>query len=712
MRFNRTLPLLAGALFLIIAPLDAAKVKTWQHHRPDDYDSADLSGVVVNSEGGVRLGRACRPLADLQATHAWSVVEDKSGQLYAVTGDEGKVYRIAKDGSAKVAWSCDPFTASLVADPRGDGVFVGTGTNATIARVDEQGGKILCELPESYIWALAIDAKGENLYAATGPLGRIYRVTAAGKFSVFFETKQDHVLSLALADDGTLYAGTDKSGRVYRIDPKGKGFLLARLPQNEARTMLLLGDDLYVGTSGGKRGSQTTSEKETKLSSKSEPIEPGKTDSVRASTTSETIQKLSTGKTASKTKSSAKGKPAAAPSKATVGENSVYRIGKDGMVREIFRMKGLVMCLANQREKLLVGTGMHGQLYEISPNSRLKVELAKLPHGQILGLCARKNGGVVLAAGDPGKLYTLEEGFVNKGTLSSEVLDAKSTARFGAIRWRADVPQGTTLSVAVRSGNVLDVDDTWSDWSAEMSDPESAKCATPAARYLQYRVTLKSESVTLTPTLHSVTLSYAPTNLMPEIIKIKVPDLMTTSLDHGKKMKIEWTAEDANEDELRYRILVKKDGWSDWVTLEDDYEKTEFEWDTTTTPSGTYRLKIVADDSVDNPEKETLTTERISEPFVVCHTPPTVKLIATKLASGKVRIEATAQSPLVRLTAASFAINGRKWTNVFPDDGLFDGKHESFSFETETLPTGNAVIVLKVQDAAGNTGSADIVIAK
>jgi hypothetical protein len=174
-------------------------------------------------------------------------------------------------------------------------------------------------------------------------------------------------------------------------------------------------------------------------------------------------------------------------------------------------------------------------------------------------------------------------------------------------------------------------------------------------------------------------------------------------------MKLKWAATDANEDELRYKLFVKKDGWSSWVKLEDELEKTDYEWDTTTTPSGTYRLKVVASDHADNPQKEALTGERISEPFVVCHVAPEVKLAVARAEGGKMKITATASSPLVRLTGASFTVNGKHARSVFPIDGLFDGKKESFEFWTRKLEPGAYVVVLKVTDAAGNVGSGDVV---
>jgi hypothetical protein len=104
-----------------------------------------------------------------------------------------------------------------------------------------------------------------------------------------------------------------------------------------------------------------------------------------------------------------------------------------------------------------------------------------------------------------------------------------------------------------------------------------------------------------------------------------------------------------------------------------------------------------------------LTGERISKRFAVAHEAPAVTLKNARMAGDRAVIEASASDPLVRLTAASFSINGKKWKNVFPTDGLFDSKTETFEFKTDTLKPGTYVIVLRVKDAAGNTGSGDLV---
>ncbi len=394
---------------------------------------------------------------------------------------------------------------------------------------------------------------------------------------------------------------------------------------------------------------------------------------------------------------------AAAQSAAGNGENSVYRIGFNGSVREIFREKGLILTLLKTKDQLFIGTGSKGRLFEIDEQTRERSEVARLDHGQIHRLYPRRDGSVVLAAGDPGKLYALQDRYVGRGSVTSDVIDAKFVSRWGAISWEADVPRGTKLSVAVRSGNVAEPDDTWSDWSAEQADPKTAIAAAPPARYLQYRLTLSTDNVALSPALHGLSLRYATSNQAPEVTGLDVP------ASDSKKLKLKWRATDANEDELAFDLFVRKVGWKDWIKVEDGLSKSEYEWDTTAMPSGVYHIKVVASDRPDNNEADALRGERISGPVVVAHEPPVVSLKASGMTRGRMQFEAKGEGPLARLESAMFAIDGGKWTNLFPTDGLFDSNSESFRFASESLPAGAHVLVLKVRDAAGNVGSADVV---
>jgi outer membrane protein assembly factor BamB len=694
----------------VAVPGQAAKVKVWHHHAGSHFEKAQFSHAVVSSEGVLRLSRQLKPFTSLEATHVWDLIEDGDGNLVAATGDDGKIYKITPDGQVSVLHTCEACQVLCLARATDGTLYAGTGPSGHIIRIDPKGRtKLLCDTHESYVWSLVVDPRTQDLYVGTGPKGRVLRVTPDGKCSVYYSTRQEHILCLAVGADGIVYAGTDKGGLVYRIDAKGKGFVLHQAAQSEVRSLKVTADALYVGTSSPSRsrGSGSSASKAESSTAAMESVSP-----VSVSTESPKGLKSgdkTSGEPSSTSKENSKGSSAPAPSAPSSGENSVYRIALDGTVREVFREKALVLSVLKQGDRFFVGTGMEGRLFEVDETTRERSEIARLDHGQILCLCRRKDGAIVLGTGDPGKLYLLHDKYTARGTVTSEVLDAKLISKWGALGWEAETPEGTSVTVAARSGNVAEPDDTWSDWSAEQTNPEQAVLAAPTARFLQYRVTLRSKLPMVSPLVRGISLRYMTTNLAPEVTKVEVPDLNAVNLDNPKKLKIKWNATDANEDELAYAVYIRKEGWKDWVLLEDDLDKTDYEWDTTTTPSGIYRVKIVATDRKDNAEADALTAERPSVPFVVCHEAPGVSVKVSGIEGDQAVIEATATSPLVRLTSASFAVNGKKWINVFPTDGLFDARQKTFKFKTEGLKPGTYVLVLRVRDASGNLGSSDVV---
>jgi hypothetical protein len=665
-------------LFLGAASGDAAKVKVWQQYLPSHFEKAQFKDVIVTSEGALRLSRQVKPLANLQAANVWDMVEDKDGNLFVATGDEGKLYKVTPEGKAAVVYAgVDSQVLCLAHAPDGT-IFAGTGPTGKVIRVTPEGARVLTDELDSYVWSMVYDVPTKSLLVGTGPKGRIYQVMPDGKAGVYYQTKQEHILCLAIGPSGSLYAGTDKGGLVYRIDGKAKGFVLYQAHQSEIRGLLVTADAVYAGTSSPTR-------------------RPGAGGKMTERTVrSEEVASLVL----------TQGAPA--PSTPPVGENSVYRISRDGGVREIFRDKVLIQRLLLDSGKLLVATGMHGQLFEIDEAAKEKSEIARLDHGQIMCLLKRHDGSIGLGTGDPGKLYALEQRYAAKGTVTSDVLDAKISSKWGAVSWKANVPPGTSVSVAFRSGNVSEPDDTWSDWSAEQTDPREARASAPTARYLQYRVSLTTKDPLATPEFRQFVLRYKSINQAPEITSLEVPDLEAGNADNGRKLKIRWTATDPNEDELTYRLYFRKEGWKDWLLLENELEKREYEWDTTTVPSGHYQIKVVASDRRDNAPEETLTAERISAAVTIAHAAPTVTLRFKGLEDDRAVLEATATDPLVRLTEAAFAVNGKRWANVFPVDGIFDSKTESFNIKTETLRPGSYVVMLRVKNAAGNIGSSDV----
>lgn len=217
----------------LASPLLAAKVKVWHQHTPAHYEKAHLDHVVVSSDGVLRLARQLKPLASLDATHVWDLIEDEHGNLIAATGDEGKIWKIMPDGKATALHTCSASQVLCLARGKDGSIYAGTGPGGQIIRINAQGkARVWCETHQTYVWSLAVAADGQ-VYAGTGPKGRIYRISPEGTAKLFYQTRQEHVLCLASGNEGILYAGTDKGGLVYKIDGRGKGFVLHQAAQAE-----------------------------------------------------------------------------------------------------------------------------------------------------------------------------------------------------------------------------------------------------------------------------------------------------------------------------------------------------------------------------------------------------------------------------------------------------------------------------------------------
>ena len=210
-----------------------------------------------------RRARAVAPAqaaGNLDATHVWDVVEDRQGDLFAATGDEGKLFKV--DGAIPAS--------SVLHQPGQPGPLPGRGRpTARSTPAPGRAARSCASRPEGKAQVVADELdclrlepglstpQAKTLYAGTGPKGRIYKIDAEGKASVFYATKQEHILCLALGQGGTLYAGTDKGGLVYRIEPDGKGFVVFHAHQTEVRSLLVAGDGVYAGTAPVSRKSSS-----------------------------------------------------------------------------------------------------------------------------------------------------------------------------------------------------------------------------------------------------------------------------------------------------------------------------------------------------------------------------------------------------------------------------------------------------------------------
>ncbi len=709
---------LALAILATVGPLSAlAKLESWRDENAAAFQKGKRESVVVSDAGKVRLGHVLDPIGKLDAARVWDLAVSAAGDVFAATGDDGKVFRkAAKGGSAWETAYDSPDTQALSLAIAPDGrVVAGTGPSGQV--VDVSDPKHAASRPHAdvkYIWDLAYDRAG-NLYAATGPTGQLWKRSSEGKWSLLLDSKHSHLLCVAVAADGSIYAGSDGEGLVYKVAPGGKTSVVYDATQNEIRALAVAADGtLYAGTAAESGGGSSSGRGSSLFQGGGGGGFGGGRNELSASTTG--AVRAQDAPATKKDAPKAAGTPAggsATPRPVSPGENAVYRIDGDGVAREVFRAKAMIYALAlrgddpHRDPHLLVGTGPEGLLYEIRDQGRESVPLARLDNGQILALATESDGGVLIGAGDPGAVVRLSANHVASGTITSEVRDTKLISRFGALSWRGYSPEGTSIALQARTGNVSEPDETWSDWSEPQSDRANARAQVPAGRFVQYRAKLATTAPAKTPELTGVTLRYQSANLAPEINRLEVPDV--SALDGAvrqSKLTFRWDVSDPNDDELEYSLFLRKDGWPEGVKLHDlPLTDKTFSWDSTSVPTGRYRLRLVASDRPSNNAGVAQSREKTSDSFLVDHEAPTVALKA-----ADDQAEATLKDELTRIAKAAYAVDGGEWTSIFPVDGLFDTSTESLMIPLDDLKPGMHILVVRATDAAGNVGTGDLVV--
>ncbi len=698
---------LGGSLLLVLTTAAlGAKVETWRQEGATAFAKGHREDVVISDSGRVRLAQAIRPTARVDAVRVWDLARSADGSIFAATGNEGKVFRRGREGDWSVAFdAADSQALALAVTPDGK-VFVGTGPGGLLVEVTDPKHPTSRPDPKvQYIWDLASDPKG-NIYAATGPTGQLWKRAIDGSWTLLLDSKHQHLLCVAVGPDGSIYSGSDGEGLIYRVGPDGKTSVVYDAPQNEIRTLHVAPDgSIYAGTaaeSGGSGGSDRSSATFGGSGGLTRPPNPEPMEAVA-------VQKGEMPARRELSEASPVPGGTASPKTPAAGDNSVYRIGVDGVAREVFRHKALIFALAWRDDRLYVGTGPEGLLFEVRDLGRESSPIARLDHGQILALLDDPKDGLLIGAGDPGAVVRLEPGHVARGTITSDVHDARFISRLGSLSWKAETPAGTSISVRVRTGNVGEPDPTWSAWSAGQSDPATAGSGAPPGRFAQYQATLATTDPATTPELRSVSIRYQTVNLPPEIAKVEVPDIGAgDGATRQAKLTLRWEASDPNSDELAYTLHIRKDGWPDWIKLTDEpISETNFGWDTTAVPAGTYRVRVTATDRPSNGPLDALTRDRISEPFLVDHQPPGVSVVAR---TGGATV--SVKDDLTRVVKAAYALDGGHWIPVFPDDGLFDTPAESITILLPDLKPGAHILMVRATDAAGNLGTGDLVVEK
>lgn len=446
----------------------------------------------------------------------------------------------------------------------------------------------VAESVEPYFWCLASDGQG-SVFAGSGDTGIVYRVGEDGKTVPFARTGELEVHALVRAGDGTLYAGTSPNGRVFKIDPDGKVTKIADFDEKYVFALALNGTDLYAGV-GGPRGRVYRI-----------PVGNGTTASgnpeVVYDSTEGSVTTLAIGPQGGEAAPALYAGTApnglvvriAGPNRSTVvfdaAEASISGLAVDisGTVFAACAPRGVLYRIrANETPRVLyektptgslngVALGEDGILYTASGQTVIAVE----PNGssdsvrtfdapsdiQILSLLPDR-GGLWASTGSVGGVYRLEKGLVGKtGELVSAVFDAKTTARWGALRWTGSK---INMTLRTRTGETSEPDGTWSDWSRPYTQMTGETIVSPPGRYLQYKMTFTGSDYDATePVLRSVEAFYLTPNQTPQVALLSPRG---GEVWKGTKT-VRWSGTDPDRDVLAFELSVSGDGGKTWQKL-------------------------------------------------------------------------------------------------------------------------------------------------
>lgn len=678
----------------------AAGSSFWRDTAPGFAKGKLDEGVVLSSEGRLELARALTTLLkDPDISHVHALAVDSTGVVYAGTGNQGKIYSL-KAGKQELFWDAsDPVVFSLAVDS-GDHLYVGTSPSGRVYKLEKKAkASVFFDSGESYIWDMAFGPGGE-LYVATGAEGKLFRVDRRGKAELAFDAQDPHIYSLAVDEVGIVYFGTSGRGMVFKLED-GKATVLYDASQAEIRALALdEKGNLYFGTADV--GKQTTPQQlaESAKAIISQLIErPGGGSPGVLSPTSVTFR----------------GEKIAA-------KNSLYRIDRQGNVLQLFSEAGLmILSTGNLQDEIYFGTGNQGKLFKIDAQLNLS-RLPALEVRQVLAMARGKKGELVLGTAGEAKVFEIAPGYRPEGKFTSRVQDTGFVSKWGSLSWKGSAPVGSEIAIRTRSGNTAQPDETWSQWSKPVTSSSGGRIESPPARFIQYRVLLKSASGELSSSLTEVKIAYITANQPPRIVSLTAgrqppqtgsspPELPARPPSPKSKLPpgavvIRWKADDPNKDKLTYTLHFKGEGEKRWKLLKEDLKTLQYTWRTEGVPDGVYYVKLVASDSASNPPPRELKAAKVSDPFVVDNTPPVVANISvTPGRDKKLKVEAEIRDQASIVIQASYAVDSQEWVGLLPADEIFDGKSERVSFTLEELEKGEHTLVIKASDDADNTGA-------
>lgn len=732
-------------------PLYAVTTKMWTDTDRLHFSRGKLENVSLLSTGYLTLSPSKRKIKEIPAVYIWCLATNESGLIFAGTGDPGSIYKIKQDGDVTEFFKTTDLHVQTIAIDTTGNIYAGTLPHGIIYKITPDGkGEIFSDLPDPYVWDIIFDGN-DSLYAATGHNGIIYKISKDGVPTVFFDSPYSNILDLVIDEDNNIYAACEPEGLIYKITANGDATVLYDTEEDEIHCLAIDKDGiLYAGASSGRPPMLPVPMPQTPPGFQPPPPPIGEFphetyDSMLKDIFSDTNMDDSKRpfKKDDYVEDVMRKKPISAE------RNSVYKIDKDGRIKEIFTAENsFILCLTiDSNNDVFVGTGNKAKIFKIDNGEDDARLLYDFCESQILDILSYNDECKYIATGNNANLYQLSNGYSNEGIFESVVHDTTYISSWGCISWESHNFSETEIKLSTKTGNSNKPDVTWSDWSQEYQN-SGEKIKSPPARFIQYRAILTTTNPSITPILDNVCIAYLPQNQPPIIRSIKITSPRNSTKDktntnnnvqisktltpskkninnfefpiHEPKKNIYWDASDPNKDRLRFDLQYKSVDENKWKKLQENIkEGKKYHWNTNRIPDGYYQVKVIASDVLDNPIELSLTEEKASYTFLIDNTRPTISNIKKIMMANSPEqhsqerdtliISGVAKDEMCNIAEIQYSIDSGDWKRVFPVDKIFDSKEEPFQLKIPYISLEEHTIVINAIDAEDNVGSLRVI---
>jgi len=606
-----------------------------------------------------------------------------------------------------------------------------------------------------------VDAK--TALVATGNPGRIYRLDlpkfatiglindkisdlkllAERGISLFGEIRDRNIRRIARFPDGRVVAGSAPKGNLYVFARDGGAPMILQENRDAEVTDLLpqANGDLYAtlvyaGSSGEARINRAKSSAEKSGALAASPV----------------------------LAAEAQFEPPVVPEKFS-GRGSLVWIPAGGFPETLIGRGSLAFYrLLRRGDTLLIAGGENGDMLGYDLATRNGLAFAGSVAAQLNGVAplTDKPGRYLLLKNNAPGFALLDFGANGPREAETRRLDLGQPGEIGALRFnRLRAVEPAQLSLAMKTNFGSDEIEGWSPWTSLAAADGGWRADGLRGRYVKLRVELPAPAPGAAAAhadleLDKADLYHLPQNHRPLLVDFHVlspnyglipapepappavvsigqllgrggsgggdqPDDKKKNAFFGSQVVpqpgaqlILWTVTDPDGDNLACTFSVRRDGDPNWTDLAINTHDTYVQFDISHLPEGTYFTRLVATEQSPRPAAQRLSATFQTDDLVIDRTPPEILDTSVKRAGSNLLVTVHGRDALSLLDGAEFTFNNGTHEIVEqPDDGIRDGREETFTLEIPAAKVAGATSVeILLYDAPGNSSSRRLDISK